>query len=122
MKIEQIYNDNFFSRHIPFEEAVEAEYCHTYASLIDCINNLRVKDICWLDDIGGNDEIINCTLNDSDKDFNILVAKSLFDYENFEKWCKKNNGKIWIKDKNAKTRGIDYFKMKVDLVEKLEEV
>lgn len=104
---------NHWASYVPFETAVTGEYIHTYGSLIDCIENEKVKDICWLDKISedSSDEIINCTLKDSNETFNILVPIQLFEYDKFKKWCKDNKEKIWIDDRHKKTRGIDYFKM-----------
>lgn len=104
------YDDAYFAGVVDFDTAMEAEYCHTYKSMKDIVNNPRIKDICWLDDIDGTDEIINCTVKENNKDFNVLVAKSLFDYEDFKKWCIDNIDKIWKDERHPNNiRGINYF-------------
>ena len=98
-----------FATYVPFETAINGEYIHTYESLKDCIDNSRIKNVCWLDESGLADEIINCELEITEESFNILVPKELFNYEDFKKWCQINKNKIWIDGRHTRTRGIDYF-------------
>ena len=107
-----------FESFVDFDTAKTGEYIHTMESAIACMNDPRVIDIAWLDQVDENnpeeDIRINVVYEEDDEDtsegdFNIIIPFDVFDKEKMVDWMKNNRDRVWNgNNPGDKIRGIDY--------------